>query len=944
MAQQSRKPADGRARRAVSILSASAAIYALLAYGSIELTRTNGAIAVVWLPNALAIAALLRIQDVPRGPMLGVLFLASTCANMAQGFAPFVAVGLAAANIAEIAVATVLTRRWSVARPDMRNLQHLLRFAVAAGVLAPGLSVLIAAPVLAAAGADFWASAVGWSITDSTANLLVAPAALILWDAWHERRRPGTASAVEWTGLTLLGLAVTAAVFYQSQFPFLFFVPLVVVLQAFRLGSLGTAVLVSGISVVATVYTTLGQGPINLVNYDFATELLVLQTFLVSCFMVGLPVAALLNKRAAMLREIEAQRSELRMLADNITDAVLQYDMHGLCVYASPSTETVLGRPPEDFIGWTASERLHPEARDAIEKLEANLVAGALDKARITYRRLLDDEHGRPVHIEADCAVARDHLTGAHEGVLVSARDVSERLRLEEQLVSARRHAEQAALAKSQFLANMSHELRTPMNGVLGFADLLRSSDLPPEAAHHARIIAHSGRSMMQILNDILDLSKIEAGEMSLNREAVVLEELINDCIELQVGVADAKGIALHTSIDARLPDTVVADPLRLQQMLLNLIGNAVKFTEEGRVDVRARRDGDSIRIEVSDTGIGIEEARLDAVLDPFVQAESDTSRRFGGSGLGLSITRHLARMMDGSLGAESTFGEGSTFTLTLPCVAADRRREDRPTTTLAPPVFAPTARILVAEDHDVNRMLITAMLERCGLTCDFVHDGNAAIERVVAAAAGRNGYDLVLMDIQMPECDGYEATRAIRLAGIGGPELPIIALTANAYQSDIDAARSAGMQGHLAKPITFEQLTCCLGRWLPHRITEDERMPITARGPAAAATKGPGGSHRSIEERWHQRRAEGLEALRDALAGGLDEASRPDLARQMHKLAGTAGMFGEEALGKAAGELERALLDDELADLSAPAAALLALARREGFEDDDDQRKTAAR
>ena len=910
-------------------------LFALLAFVSMELTRAGGAIAVVWLPNAVAIATLLRLRPTREGMFYAMLGLGSFAANILQDFAFAKAGGLAVANIVEIYVAVSLVRRWVSVRPDMRSLDDLLRVGLAVGVVAPLASSMIAVPVLVSDGAPAHEMFLNWALTDAIANLIIAPAMLIVWDAWSSREPIGRRSAVEWTLITAFGLAVTAAVFFQSKFPFLFFVPIVIVVQAFRLGSLGTAALGIGIAAIALVATAQGVGPVNLANATFSTKLFVLQTFLVSCFAIGLPIAALLNRRADMMHELDMQREELKLLTDNITDAVLQYDLHGLCIYASPSVADVLGRPPSEFIGYTASERLHPQAKETVEQVERQLVSGEIDKTRLTYRRLLDDADGRPVHIEADCAVARNPETGEREGILVSARDVSERVRLEQQLVRARRHAEQAALAKSQFLANMSHEIRTPMNGVLGFADLLRSSDLPPEAAHQARMIAQSGRSMMQILNDILDLSKIEAGEMELSLESVLLGDLVHDCIELQSGVAQSKGLAIDCTIDENLPDAVVGDPLRLQQMLLNLIGNAVKFTETGMVMVAVQCCDGRLCITVTDTGIGISAKRMKVVLDPFVQAEADTSRRYGGSGLGLSITRQLAEMMGGTLSLESVLGEGSTFTLDLPLVAADRRRDDAiPPTSRRVPAFAETARILVAEDHDVNRMLIGAMLERCGLRADFADGGNAAIERVVAASDAGRAYDLVLMDIQMPDCDGYEATRAIRLAGYSADLLPIVALTANAYADDIENAKQAGMQAHLAKPLTFEHLVEALVRWLPHRILED------TDAAELPPTLPPAGAAPSVEDRWEARRQEGLTALREAMASGLeDDEARRALARQMHKLAGTAGMFGEEALGEAAGELERALLGEKPACLLTSGSALLALAA----DGPDPQRKTAA-
>jgi two-component system, sensor histidine kinase len=382
----------------------------------------------------------------------------------------------------------------------------------------------------------------------------------------------------------------------------------------------------------------------------------------------------------------------------------------------------------------------------------------------------------------------------------------------------------------------------------------------------------------------------------------------------------------------------VLTDGLRLRQIMLNLIGNAVKFTEAGHIRLSYRVSRHEVRVTVADSGIGISPLQLETIFHPFTQGEGDIARRFGGTGLGLSISRQLAALLGGRIEVESTPGEGSRFALVLPAAFAPpvAGPSAQPAATLlpdlAPEPLAP-ARILLVEDHDINRLLVTEMLERCGQEVDVAHDGNEAIAIVIDQVMRGRPYDLVLMDVQMPDCDGLAATRAIRAEGIGPGLLPIIALTANAYPEDVAAARAAGMQAHLAKPVEFPQLARALQRWLPTRIVEAGRQdapgpssaPLPASGRASALTRSP-----RLVARWQERRSEALAAVEAVLTGGAlaDEATAApvDLARLLHKVAGTAAMFGEPALGIAAGALERALVTGEsAAACTALAQAMLA-------------------
>ncbi len=907
--------------RTVAMSVFGAVAFCLLAYLSIEASRGEGRIAAVWAPNALAIAVLLRAR-IPFEPLFYAgLFAGNVTANLLVGDAGSKALSLSAANSLEILVAVQLVRSFCSWRPAMEDTRHLLFVTVLAGSIAPLGSATLAGIALSGAG-DPLPTILKWWVTDALGIIIITPCALVIADSLAKPRWPSRQEQVEWFVLTIGGIGVTTAVFAQTTYPLLFVIAPIIILHAFRLGSLGTAVSTINVAIVATLFTWKGSGPIQLVDGPLTMELIVLQGFIAGAFLVGLPVAAVLNGRRAMMDDLARRREEMDLLTNNISDAILRFDQNGICTYVSPSVKDVLGVGPETFLGKTTTGRMHEDAQETIERANARLMSGESTKERFTYRRYLDDDDGEPVYIEADCVMAVNPLTGAHEGILFSARDVTERITLEHQLVRARRHAENAARAKSEFLANMSHEIRTPMNGVLGFAELLRNGELEAEERRYANLIYESGRSMMLLLNDILDISKIEAGQIVLSPETVDVEHLIAGCVRLHSAHAQQKNITLNYEMRSGVPSHFVIDQLRLRQIILNLIGNAVKFTESGHVKVITRFEDESLIAEVKDSGIGIAPGRLEDIFTPFEQEDGRTSRKYGGTGLGLSISRQLAELLGGTLTCTSTPGEGSCFKLTVPVEIADQ---------MAPPALAdlrpandlpmPSAsRILLAEDHDVNRMLVGAMLEKCGQGVDIAVDGKEAVAKVLAAAQDDQPYDLVLMDIQMPGMDGYAATRAIRKHGIDARALPIVAITANAFPEDIAAARDAGMQAHMAKPLVFAELVETLHRWLPtHLVADDDVLDVMAEGeaatgntPAPASDLAPTAIIDGARARWAERREEAITAVRASLdKSELDESEREVLSRVAHKLAGTAGMFGEEKLGERASALERALKSD---------------------------------
>jgi signal transduction histidine kinase/CheY-like chemotaxis protein/HPt (histidine-containing phosphotransfer) domain-containing protein len=517
-----------------------------------------------------------------------------------------------------------------------------------------------------------------------------------------------------------------------------------------------------------------------------------------------------------------------------------------------------------------------------------------------------------------ECFVSEVDL-GARRMYMGVVRDVTMRNAYEDALTNARLAAEEASQAKSDFLANMSHEMRTPLNAIIGLTDFLLRTPLSSDQADLLKRCEKAGAGLLRMIEDLLQAAKVDSRTLELVSEPFVLRELVTDTVDLLSAKAQAKGLSLSLHIDPGLPALVLGDALRLQQVLLNLIGNAVKFTAEGGVEVRVRpvpgeADAGAVQFEVTDTGIGIPPDQYDKIFERFSQVDSRASRAYGGVGLGLSICKQLIGLMGGRIRVESKPGRGSTFTVTarfevMPAEMQELLESCRvalsaeDTTTGAPVRCEGGLKILLAEDSVESQELMALYVRGTPHTMDCADNGTSVVERYK-----EGGYDLIFMDLQMPGLDGYAATQAIRaweeLHGL--PRVPIVVLTANA---DGEAQRKsvlAGCTGFVSKPVKEATILGVINRFM---AAPSEGFP-SGRDDGQPVAQGENLEQnlQALRPKFVRNRREDVTVLRSAI-----KAQNADLIRTIgHRIKGLAGSYGLEAIGLIGSAIEQAALDHD--------------------------------
>lgn len=775
----------------------------------VSLTMTDSHISSVWIANGLLAAILLRSAAsgrsiLQRAAIAGTGLAALIAVRVGIGDEWPVALGLPVCNLVEVVLCTfpllMLREPVDFARPRV-----LTAFCILALTFAPAVSGVLAAGWLSyvdgvAFGEVFWT----WFPAHALGLLIITPIVMTVhrsdFAALRSSRMLLKLGAV--LGVMLGALAV---VFWQTSFPFLFFVFPALLFAVFQLGFFGAAFGILLTAVVAYCATSYGFGPLMLSHSDMRTTLIILQIFVATTAIDSMVVAAVLDQRKRL------------------------------------------------------QSRLYQALRSAEEATASRAEAQRL----------------------AELALAQ---------------------------------ANKASEAKTDFLASMSHEIRTPLNSIIGFTELVLDNEkISKEARRRLLLSQNAAHSLLTIVNDILDFSKLEAGKTDIAPRAFPITSLADHMISIVHGSANEKGINLKLEIDKTVPRWLFGDDKRIGQVLLNLLNNAVKFTEAGYVSLRivsegSEEAGERIGFYITDTGIGIAEDKRDLLFRRFSQVDSTVQRRFGGTGLGLAICKRLVELMGGEIGVESEMGNGSTFwfRLVLPKAAApaepapeERRAKTRPLD------------ILLVEDLPMNQEIAAAHLQKEGHRVDIAEDGAQAVK-----AVQKKRYDLVLMDVQMPVMDGITATETIRALGGRFASLPIIAMTANVLSEQVRRFRQAGMDDHVGKPFAKQDLLRTVNKWGPKRPKRKEAQAMqTTDGdtPAKFDEQAFAELNELLGRERMEKHVSSFEAmLADLYANGEDYEA---LAKAAHKLKSVAGMLGFLQVSGLASDLEQACDRSEAVD-----------------------------
>ena len=643
------------------------------------------------------------------------------------------------------------------------------------------------------------------------------------------------------------------------------------------------------------------------------------------------------EERAKLDQRLRDQHFYTRSLIESNVDALMTIDPRGIVTDVNKQAEALTGCTRDELIG-APFKNCFTDPQRAEAGIKRVLDEGKVTNYELTARAL----DGKLTVVSYNATTYHDRNRSL-QGVFVAARDITERKRYEETLRDATHRAEQANRAKSEFLANMSHEIRTPMNAVIGLAFLLGKTPLDDEQSDLLAKLKLGSKSLLLVLNNVLDLSKIEAGELIVERRAFDLHGLLAELPEMLAVQAQAKGISFEIDEATDLPAALEGDATRLNQVLTNLLSNAIKFTEQGGVSLRvsqvaATPSHATLRFAVRDTGIGIAAEVQEQLFAPFAQADASITRRFGGTGLGLSIVKRLVKLMGGEVHVDSAPGVGSEFSVTLQFALASLEELDLPEAGPTEPGkhVLPGVRVLLVDDSDINLEVTRRILEAEGARVRVASNGQQAVDLLKAEP---DAIDIVLMDVQMPVLDGYDATRRIR-GELGLQDLPIIALTAGALSSERQRSAAAGMDDYIVKPFDAQQLMRSVLRHVQppgglqayqSTVAHDEHDK--AAQPHAAWPEIEGIDSEDARERLNND-FELFRSMLKRLLGEFADVALPGQASdagtlathagRMHKLRGSAGLLGAKAIQRLAGEAEAACVGGDVA-LAGPLAEDLA-------------------
>lgn len=657
-----------------------------------------------------------------------------------------------------------------------------------------------------------------------------------------------------------------------------------------------------------------------------------------------------LGRVLSLLDPSKAVPGRVRAALDTMAEGLLVLDRKEQIVLANKAFAAMLGKKTEELMGLKAGQLPWRNATGGkIEKVQRPWVKaikqGEVLKNQSLYLSLPDQ---KTLIFNTNCSP----VLGSgkkHAGVLVSFDDITPLEEKKIELRKSKEDAESANQAKSEFLANMSHEIRTPMNAILGFTEILKRGFVKNEqdSLKYLNIIGSSGKNLLELINDILDLSKVESGQFEIETDRVELHRIIIEVIQMLGVKAQEKSIGLHFEPLTSLPQSIETDPARLRQIIFNLIGNAVKFTDTGEVTVTAQirdpKGKPQIEIKVKDDGIGIAQDKLGAIFDPFTQADSQITKRFGGTGLGLAISRKFARALGGDITVTSELNSGSCFTIIVPTgdldtiafldpeeiMAVQQQADD----TMVARWEIPEARVLVVDDGVENRELVKFLLEDAGLTVEEAENGQIGMDM-----ANANSYQLILMDVQMPVMDGLTATQNLRQQGV---DTPIIALTANAMKGFEQTCLDVGYSGYLPKPIDVDQFMAYVAKYLGGTISHEKAplsldiqeakshitplLPSSNDPPIVSSLSGKNEKFDSLIQRFILRLAEQLAAF-DEATERQDMAEIADLA---HWLKGAGGTVGFDEFTKPAAQLEIFAKEGNTTEVVQAVAALHSLVGR---------------